>query len=180
MADSSGIVTFRWAPGREVVAAPSAAWCAIGGPAAGGRGDHAMNEWLAADIADGLPHVGPETSGEFTPHMLNLDLLDGVSFSKGCYTGQEIVARTQHLGRVKRRTLRYVLSTGAVPAPMSGLAADGRRLAEALVASQRPDGVELLAVTQLDAVGRALQLEDGRTAEPRPLPYPTGEGARPG
>ena len=66
----------------------------------------------------------------FVPQMLNLDLLDGISFTKGCYTGQEIVARTQHLGRIKRRTFRYRLAAGPAPAPLAGLHArrhQGRR-----------------------------------------------------
>ncbi len=57
--------------------------------------------------------------------MLNLDLIDGVSFTKGCYTGQEIVARTQHLGRVKRRTLRFRLAAGPAPAPLQHLLLEG-------------------------------------------------------
>lgn len=59
--------------------------------------------WKLADIRNGLPQVYAATSDVFVPQMLNLDLLDGISFNKGCYTGQEIVARTQHLGRIKRR-----------------------------------------------------------------------------
>ena len=69
-----------------------------------------------------------------SPQMLNLDLLDAISFTKGCYTGQEIVARTQHLGRIKRRTLRYrVCAAGASPRRHGGIccstAHQGRRSA---------------------------------------------------
>jgi len=59
--------------------------------------------WKLADIRAGLPQIYQATCDLFVPQMLNLDLLDGISFEKGCYTGQEIVARTQHLGRIKRR-----------------------------------------------------------------------------
>ncbi|MFZ3087476.1 MAG: folate-binding protein YgfZ [Methylotenera sp.] len=59
-------------------------------------------EWL--EIQAGIPEVYPSTQEEFVPQMLNLDLLDGISFKKGCYTGQEIVARTHYLGTIKRRT----------------------------------------------------------------------------
>ena len=59
--------------------------------------------WRASAIDAGEPVVFAATSGEFVPQMLNLELLDGVSFDKGCYPGQEIVARTQYLGRIKRR-----------------------------------------------------------------------------
>ncbi len=58
-------------------------------------------DWL--DIRTGFPVVLPETQQQFVPQMTNLDLINGVSFQKGCYPGQEIVARTQHLGKIKRR-----------------------------------------------------------------------------
>lgn len=59
-------------------------------------------EWL--EIQAGIPQVYLATQEAFVPQMLNLDLLDGINFKKGCYTGQEIVARTHYLGTVKRRT----------------------------------------------------------------------------
>lgn len=59
-------------------------------------------EWL--EIQAGIPEIYPATQEEFVPQMLNLDLLNAINFKKGCYTGQEIVARTHYLGTVKRRT----------------------------------------------------------------------------
>jgi folate-binding protein YgfZ len=59
--------------------------------------------WALRDIRSGLPTVLPETSDSFVPQMANLQLIDGVSFHKGCYTGQEVVARMQYLGKLKRR-----------------------------------------------------------------------------
>ncbi|RYZ57609.1 MAG: folate-binding protein, partial [Proteobacteria bacterium] len=61
------------------------------------------SEWEALDVADGLPEVYPATSGTFVSQMLNLDVLEGIAFDKGCYTGQEIIARAHYRGRVKRR-----------------------------------------------------------------------------
>ena len=61
-------------------------------------------------IESGFPWVGTAQSEQFTPHMLNLDLLGAVSFDKGCYTGQEIVARTHYKGATKRRTMRFEAS----------------------------------------------------------------------
>lgn len=58
-------------------------------------------------IHSGIPWTGAEQTEKFTPHMLNLDLLNAISFDKGCYTGQEIVARTHYKGATKRRTLRF-------------------------------------------------------------------------
>jgi folate-binding protein YgfZ len=111
------------------------------------------------------------TSEQFTPQMLNVDLLDGVSFTKGCYTGQEIVARTHHLGRVKRRTMRFHVVGGTAPAPLSSLSLAGAKVADVLMTAPTADGIELLAVTNVDAAGKTLLLEDGRSAEPRALPY---------
>jgi hypothetical protein len=103
--------------------------------------------------------------------MLNVDLVDGVSFTKGCYTGQEIVARTHHLGRVKRRAMRFVLPPGTIPAPLANLSLEGVKAADVLMTAELPDRIELLAVTNLDAAGKSLRTEDGREAAPRALPY---------
>lgn len=66
-------------------------------------------DWL--DIQSGIPMILPETQEEFLPQMVNLDAIGGVSFKKGCYPGQEIVARTQYLGKLKRRMFLAHLST---------------------------------------------------------------------
>ncbi|MDP8568407.1 CAF17-like 4Fe-4S cluster assembly/insertion protein YgfZ [Methylophilus aquaticus] len=66
--------------------------------------------WDALEIQAGIPQVYPQTKEQFVPQMLNLDALGGINFKKGCYTGQEIVARTHYLGKVKRRTLVAQLS----------------------------------------------------------------------
>jgi len=68
--------------------------------------------WRAAAVAAGEPQIYSETSELFVAQMLNLDLIDALSFSKGCYTGQEIITRTQHLGRIKRRMLPFRLPPG--------------------------------------------------------------------
>jgi len=171
LANTAGVISFQYAPGHVLIAAPSLSWR----PTSEGPFEHAdarpQEDWLAGEIAAGRPQVHAATSEQFIPQMLHLDLLDGISFTKGCYTGQEIVARTHHLGRVKRRTLRFHVTTGTVPAPLSNLLLDGARAAQVLMAAGTLDGIELLAVTSLDAAGKPLQLEDGRVAEPRALPY---------
>jgi len=177
LAGSTEIVTFQYAPGREVVAAPPSAWRAISGLSLSKPDLRSQTNWLAADIEAGLPLVTAATTEQFIPQMLNLDLLDAVSFTKGCYTGQEIVARTHHLGRVKRRAMRFVLPPGAAPAPMSNLLLDGAKAADVLLTSELPDRIEVLAVTNLDAQGRVLLTEDGRTATPAPIPYQLATGS---
>jgi len=72
-------------------------------------------EWLG--IQSGIPVITPPTQEEFLPQMINLDLIGGVSFKKGCYPGQEIVARTQYLGKLKRRMYRIHIATDEVVSP---------------------------------------------------------------
>lgn len=170
---TTGAVAFAYAPDRVLIAAPAMAWRSTSASPLEHPDPRAQAEWLATDIAAGLPQVFAATSEQFIPQMLNVDLLDGVSFTKGCYTGQEIVARTHHLGRVKRRTLRFHLASGPAPAPapLSSLLLDGTKAADVLMTAETADGIELLAVTNLDAAGKPLQLDDGRVAEPRALPY---------
>lgn len=60
------------------------------------------DDWIFQDLSAGIPWFSDEQSEEFIPQMLNIDKLDGISFNKGCYTGQEIVARTHYLGKAKR------------------------------------------------------------------------------
>lgn len=75
--------------------------------------------WEALEIQAGIPHIVAATREQFVPQMVNLDALHGINFKKGCYTGQEIVARTHYLGKVKRRTLLAQLPATAVP-PQAG------------------------------------------------------------
>lgn len=109
----------------------------------------ARNSWLLADIRAGIPDIGTATSGEFIPQMINLDLLNAISFTKGCYTGQEIIARTKYLGRVKRRMLRF--STNSAP-PLPGTPVHAARgaIGQVVSAAATPEGSELLAVITLD------------------------------
>ena len=64
-------------------------------------------EWIRCDIENKIAIIDKESSENFIPQMLNLDILDAVSFSKGCYTGQEVVARVQHRGKIKQRMFKF-------------------------------------------------------------------------
>jgi folate-binding protein YgfZ len=128
--------------------------------------------WSAAAIAAGEPEVPAEASEEWIAQMLNLDLLDGISFTKGCYTGQEIVARTQHLGRIKRRAFRYRAAGVHAVAVKQALLLDGTKVGEAIASAPAGDGTELLAVVALEHRERTLSTEDGVSWAPAPLPYP--------
>lgn len=106
-------------------------------------------DWRLADIRAGLPQVYTATREMFVAQMLNLDLLDGISFTKGCFTGQEIIARTQHLGRIKRRLFRLRLPAGTWALGQAIHLSDGRsgRLTELVPLDE---GVEALAVLNLE------------------------------
>lgn len=121
--------------------------------------------WRAALIAAGIPTITEITSERFTPHMLNLDLLGAISFAKGCYTGQEVVARTQHLGQAKRRLLRYRLESGNA-AVGDKLQHDDRDAGEIIDIAGR----DLLAIVPLALQNETLRIT-GREASRVELPY---------
>ena len=110
-------------------------------------------QWRALDIAAGLAQVYSATSGQFVAQMLNLDCIDAISFTKGCYTGQEVIARAHYRGRIKRRLQRFVNRAALrLAAGDTGVLADGRSF-RVVDATQRADGVcEFLAVAALAGV----------------------------
>ena len=87
--------------------------------------------WALHDIRAGIPTVLPETSEAFVPQMVNMHLIDGVSFTKGCYTGQEVVARMQYLGKLKRRMYSAEVETGKAPRPGDLLSVPGSKSEQA-------------------------------------------------
>ncbi|MEJ2514769.1 MAG: hypothetical protein P8102_06025 [Gammaproteobacteria bacterium] len=118
--------------------------------------------WEFAAVKAGLPEVYAATSGRFVAQMLNLDTLGGISFTKGCYPGQEVIARAHHLGRIKRRMRRF-RCPGEPPGPGEALG-DG---VSGTVVRSAPSGgdCELLAVVPTDTEG-PFALPDGRTLAP--------------
>ena len=132
--------------------------------------------WRRADIAAGIAQVYPETHELFVAQMLNLDLLSGISFDKGCYTGQEIIARTHFRGTIKRRMLRFTASC-AVPSPGTRVLQGDTHAGEVVDACAGSPGsglgCELLAVVSLDQIGGALSLDGigDSSLTPLGLPY---------
>lgn len=165
-------------PGRfELVAAPDSApalWDALA-KSARAVGSGVWN-WL--EIRSGVPVVLAKTQEQFVPQMANLELIGGVSFQKGCYPGQEIVARTQHLGRLKRRMYLAHLAAERAPAPGDELfSADLEGQASGMIANSAPSpdgGYDVLAVIQISsAQGHAIHWKSpqGAALELMPLPY---------
>ncbi|WP_346836848.1 folate-binding protein [Microbulbifer sp. SAOS-129_SWC] len=132
------------------------------------------DRWLQTQIEAGMPQLHAATSEMFIPQMLNLHLLGGVSFKKGCYTGQEVIARMQYRGASKRRLYRARCEAGDRPEAGSDIYGEGESSIGNLVeACHSEEGIELLAVLTIAkvAAGEALRLADGRALEIQELPY---------
>jgi len=121
--------------------------------------------------------VVPGTQEEFVPQMANYELIGGVSFKKGCYPGQEIVARTQYRGILKKRAVRVRSATPLAPGESvySGAFGDQSAGLIANVAPSPEGGFEALVVAQLEAIAKG-ELHHGSLAGPPlailSLPYP--------
>jgi folate-binding protein YgfZ len=140
-----------------------------------------VEPWRLLGILAGIPEVYDATAEAFVPQMLNFQLINGVSFHKGCYTGQEIVARTHYLGKPKRRMYGARVQTNACPAPGHALfspSTDPNQSAGQVVdACRHPDGGCALLVSALIdcAEGGTVRLDDNDDGPPlifQPLPYP--------
>jgi folate-binding protein YgfZ len=120
--------------------------------------------WDWVQIRAGVPWVTSATQDQFLPQMIGLDSIGGVSFDKGCYTGQEIVARTHYLGEVKRK-LRLGHVSGGVRAG-DKLFAAGQQCGTVLNAASVPgDGCALLAVVSEQSAAQAVRIADGERVD---------------
>ncbi|MBD8120304.1 folate-binding protein YgfZ [Pseudomonas lutea] len=135
-----------------------------------------LNDWLLGQIRAGIGQVFGQTREEFIPQMINLQAVGGVSFKKGCYTGQEIVARMQYLGKLKRRLYRLTMAAGELPEPGTALFSPvhSSAVGNVVVAARSDVGIELLAVLQADAAEDGnlhLGAADGEPLHMSDLPY---------
>jgi tRNA-modifying protein YgfZ len=127
------------------------------------------------EIRLGIARIPPELAARYVPQMLNLEKLGAVAFDKGCYPGQEVIARTQNLGTVKRRMRRFSAATMTVPSPGTALIDDnGNDFGDVIRAAPTDTGtIELLAVVPVNAAPTPLFLA-GQPDTPlhrEPLPY---------
>lgn len=118
-----------------------------------------VDDWLLTRLQSGIADIRAAQSEEYTPHMLNLDRLDAISLDKGCYTGQEIVARTHYRGASKRRLHRFVSPTPLVAGDK--VSAGERNIGDVVNAI----GTDLLAVVPGD------QAESDLTVNGEPLKH---------
>lgn len=135
-----------------------------------------LNDWQLLQIRAGIGQVFAETREAFIPQMLNLQVFDAVSFKKGCYTGQEIVARMKYLGKLKKRMFRLVSEKSDCLAPGTPVVNrdTGQVLGEVVMAALGPEHMEMLAVVQKDAAQLASLCaidSQGPALTLAPLPY---------
>lgn len=154
------------------VAAAKAAWATLA--------QHAipagLNAWRLRDIVDGLPRVVAANQEQFIPQMVNFEAVGGVSFKKGCYPGQEIVARTQYLGKIKRRMYRVAVdaltTAGAdLYAPETGEQSCGNVVLAAQTGTNRSEALVVLQASTVEAGLVHLGSPTGPKLEFLPLPY---------
>ncbi len=134
--------------------------------------------WLLSEIQQGIPSLTPDTLETFIPQMTNLQAFEGVSFRKGCYTGQEIITRLQHRGKLKRPMFRLQVQTDTAPVAGTSLATASRASVGNIVCSapSGDGGYELLAVMLKDVFDdgeQSIHLEtvEGPQLERLNLPY---------
>lgn len=135
--------------------------------------------WHLSEIKAGIPAIYPETTEEFVLQMANLGPLGGVSFKKGCYPGQEIVARMQYLGKLKRRMYLAELKTNQLPRPGDDLVSDGKLVADGsgmvVDAEFDPQGIchclYIARIEKAEAGGLQLLNQPGVPVENIELPY---------
>lgn len=149
--------------------AAATAWTAISAVAVPVSGA----AWRRTEVLAGIPRIVPGTSELFVPQMLNFESVDGVDFRKGCYPGQEVVARSQYLGKLKRRMF-VARGDGAPPEPGSDVvpAAGGEPCGQVVLAA--PDGAggfDLLFESQVAAVEAGGVLAGDRPLALGALPY---------
>jgi tRNA-modifying protein YgfZ len=133
-------------------------------------------EWRYLDIVSGIPWLTSATSEEFIPQMLNLDKLGGISFNKGCYTGQEIVARTHYLGKAKREMLLAECQTSILPETNSSIlnrdSNDQEVVGKILMAQHDEHNCKMLVILQIaEPTYNNLGLQEDRQAQVRLIPF---------
>ena len=140
------------------------------------EGEFAIWQWLT--VRAGVPIVTVATQDALVAQTANWDLLGGIDFQKGCYTGQEVIARMQYLGRLKERTFLFHVADTDIAAGtrLFNPVFDDQPCGTVVNAAPAPaGGSDLLAVVQLAAVehgGTRLGAPGGPVLEPLPLPYP--------
>ena len=174
--DGTRVVRVETEPERYEILAPAGSgpdlWDALAGEGVAAVGPAA---WRLLDVRGGIPWIHAANAEAFVPQMANLHAIDGISFTKGCFPGQEIVARLRYRGTLKRRMYRLRTAGAREPAPGDAVTtAAGRAAGKVVLSAPAPDaGHELLAVLPVDVAESAedLFLSDGAPLVRESLPY---------
>lgn len=169
------------ADGAELLRLPDAAglprllWAGAGAPA---LPPLAPEAWAWLEVQSALPRIVAATAEQFVPQMVNLEVVGGVNFQKGCYPGQEIVARSQYRGTLKRRAFLFDSDAPAAPGQELFAADDpGQPAGLVVAAAPAPDGsgwavfAETKIASLADGVALHLGAADGPRLTPAALPY---------
>ena len=173
---NDGLIAIRVSPERAELWVTAGQADAIKGKLSAVLSEGDLNQWLLGQVRAGIGQVMPGTRELFIPQMLNLQAVGGVSFKKGCYTGQEIVARMQYLGKLKRRLYRLQLAASELPEPGTPLFSPthGSSIGEVVLAARAGQDIELLAVLQAEAADSGdihLGALEGPSLQLLDLPY---------
>jgi tRNA-modifying protein YgfZ len=120
-----------------------------------GFAERSDDYWNLLCVLNGIPTLATETTETFIPQMINLDALGGISFNKGCYTGQEIVARMHFLGKLKRRMILAAMESARLPTPGEPVFVEGSEQSVGQVVNAaylHNTEIRLLAVLQIDQI----------------------------
>ena len=116
-------------------------------------------EWIIQDINAGIPLIGTLNSLEYIPQMLNLDHLNAISFSKGCYTGQEVIARVEHRGKIKQRLYKIEAATDDFFLPQIEIIDMDKKVGNVVISSLSENVCHGLGVINISNAGENLSIE---------------------
>ena len=121
------------------------------------------NSWHESDIESKIPNIFIETQDKFIPQSLNLDLINAISFKKGCYTGQEIVARTHYLGKPKRRMYLGIINVETSPKLGDEISLNGEKVGQIInLCKKNDDRYQILFEILIGKIGSDLMLHKNK------------------
>jgi len=174
VADACGVARYQWIVPKE---SGEQVWQTLSGtvPILNGQ------DWELSEIHAGIPHISIATQEKFVPQMINYELIGGVNFKKGCYPGQEIVARTHYLGKQKRRMVLAQVESNTVAAGTEVFAADDLTQPCGMVvnaAANHAGGSDCLIEIKTASYRQStVQLQDGAVCHWLEMPYPLPDDA---
>ncbi|HEY8609519.1 MAG TPA: folate-binding protein [Noviherbaspirillum sp.] len=171
LADAAGLPRYQWIVPPATLMAAWPELVTLATPVS-------ASVWRLTDIHAGVPQVTQPTQEQFVPQMVNYELIGGVNFKKGCYPGQEIVARSQYLGKLKRRMLLASVDTADVRAGMEVFSSEDPGQPSGMVVNAEPNfdgGADCLVEIKIAAAEAGpvhLGAADGPVLRFAALPYP--------